>query len=108
MKIEINESVDRFVVRAALPGVDPQKIDLKLNETTLGISAEMENMENNARNGYISSRYSYGKVHRSLDFSKSPVNVQAAKADFKDGVLEITLPKKELRNPDLKQIPLNA
>lgn len=89
---------DNAFVTAEVPGVEPKDIDIALVGGTLTISGSrfMEDLEDNTR--YHRQERNYGKFSRSIQL---PFNVNASKveANFKDGILSITLPKAEEDKP---------
>jgi HSP20 family protein len=89
---------DNAFVTAEVPGVDPKDIDIALVGGSLTISGSryMEDVEENTR--YHRQERSYGKFSRSIQL---PFNVNASKveANFKDGILNINLPKAEEDKP---------
>lgn len=93
-QVEVREEGDHFTVHADLPGLKREEFSIKVQGATLTLSGERKNeKEIKEKKAYYSER-SYGSFVRTLEF---PVEVQAekVKASFKDGVLEITLPKAE-------------
>lgn len=108
VKVDIEENETEFLINAQLPGADPNKIDLDLTETSLTITAEVGDEKEEKNKNYIRRECSYGKVKRGFDFSHAPIMVDKASADFKNGVLKITLPKKKQEKLKGKKIPINA
>lgn len=92
--VEVYETDTEYVVRAALPGVDPKSIDVEVTDDALTLKAERrEEQEERGRN-YLRREFRYGLFQRTLPL---PGGVQAdrAKATYKDGVLEVHVPKTE-------------
>lgn len=93
-QVEVRDEGDHFVVHADLPGLKKEEFSIKVQGTTLTLAGERKNeKETKEKRSYYSER-SYGSFVRTLEF---PVEVQAekVKASYKDGVLEIALPKAE-------------
>lgn len=93
-QVEVRDEGDHFVVHADLPGLKKEDFSIKVQGTLLTLSGERKNeKEVKEKKSYYSER-SYGSFVRTLEF---PVDVQAekVKAAYKEGVLEITLPKAE-------------
>ena len=103
--IDVSETKDNVVVRAELPGMKREEIELTLHEGTLSISGERKT-ENKYEDSEIhrSERF-FGRFQRSIGLP-SPVNADKVKAQYQDGVLTITLPKTEEAKP--KQIDVNV
>lgn len=92
--IDMYEEKDKYVVKAELPGMKKDEIDISVTDNVLTIKGERkEEKEKKEGNYFFSERY-YGTFLRSLNL---PGNVDAKKicASYKDGVLQIDLPKTE-------------
>jgi HSP20 family protein len=94
MKIEVKEGDKAYTVRAEVPGVRKEDIQIDVTGAQVSISAEVkkEKEEKQGERVLHSERY-YGMLSRSFTLP-ADVDSQAAKAEYKDGVLELTLPKK--------------
>jgi HSP20 family protein len=93
MPLEVYETDNEFVVKAELPGVKKEDVDVVVRENYLIIRAEKkEEHKEEKQNVYVSERI-YGKVERVIPLPPD-ADVENIKASFKDGVLEIRIPKK--------------
>jgi len=94
MKIEVKEGDKAYTVRAEIPGVKKEDIQIDVTGGQVSISAEVkkEKEEKQGERVLHSERY-YGMLSRSFTLP-ADVDSQTAKAEYKDGVLELTLPKK--------------
>lgn len=103
--LDLYEDKDNFVVRAELPGLRKEDIEISLHEGALSLSGERKAEEQfeNAET-YRVERF-FGKFHRSLALPK-PVAADRVKATYKDGILTVTLPKTEEVKP--KQIEVSV
>jgi HSP20 family protein len=103
--IDLHEGKDSLRVRAEMPGLKKEEIDVSLHENTLVISGEKKCENEQKDEGTYRSECYYGRFHRSvsLPFGVDPKKV---KANYKDGVLTIDLPKSEHAKP--KQIEVNV
>jgi len=92
--VDIYEESNNVVVKAELPGIKKEDIDLSLTDNTLKISGEKKKEEKVEKKDYFSLERSYGSFTRTFSL---PADVQTDKAEakFKDGVLEIKIPKTE-------------
>ncbi len=92
--VDIFEEGDDVVVKAELPGMKKDDIDVTLSDDTITISGEKKREEKVEKKNYYRYERSFGSFSRSF---RLPVDVQAdkAKATFKDGILEIRIPKTE-------------
>lgn len=92
--VDIFEDKDDVVVKAEIPGIKKDDLDVKLEEDTITISGEKKTEEKVEKKDYYRLERSYGSFCRSF---RLPTEVQTdkAKATFKDGVLEVRVPKTE-------------
>jgi len=103
--IDLHEDRENVYVNVELPGMKKEEIDLSLHEGALSISGERR-VENKSEESeiYRSERY-VGRFHRSI-MLPSPVAADKVRAQYKDGILTVTLPKTEEAKP--KQINVNV
>jgi len=103
--VDLYDNKDSVVVRAELPGMKREDIDISLHDGTLSISGErkVEKEYENAET-YRSERF-VGRFQRTISLP-SPVNGEAVSAQYKEGILTVTLPKTEESKP--KQIHVNV
>jgi HSP20 family protein len=93
-RVDVSENDQTYTLRAEIPGVKKDEIQITIDGDTVAISAEVKH-EKDAKNGdrvLRSERY-YGKVYRAFTLGQS-VDETTASAKYADGVLELTLPKK--------------
>lgn len=92
--IDVYEEKDELVVKAEVPGLAKEDLDLSLSDSVLTIRGERRKEEEVKRDDYYRSELSYGSFTRTVEL---PVEVKTdqAKASFKDGILEIRFPKTE-------------
>src|SRR5947209_4782751 len=96
--VDIEEEGDRVVVRAEIPGVSRDDIDVSVENGTLTLRGEKkQEREVNAENAYRLERF-YGSFSRSFVLP-TQINAEQIKATYKDGVLEVVLPKAEEARP---------
>ena len=97
--IDITERDNEYVLHAEMPGVNKDAIDITLADGTLTISAETR-YENDEKEGdrLVRQERRYGKFSRSVRLG-TQVNEKAVKANYKDGILELVLPKAEEVKP---------
>jgi len=96
--LDVHENKDAYVVRAEVPGLKREDIDVSLQDGALVISGERrtEKVEEGVE-VHRQERF-YGKFQRALTLPE-PVAADQVKADYKDGVLTVTLPKSEEAKP---------
>lgn len=88
--MEIHQAEDKIEITAELPGVREEDIDLTVEDGVLTLRGEKKSHREDQQRGY--SERSYGTFERRLTLP-SNIDEEACSADFKDGVLTITLPK---------------
>lgn len=94
LAVDVYEKDDALVVKAAVPGVKPEELDITVTGDVLNIKGEVKEEQEIAAENYHRREFRYGAFCRSL---RLPIEVDVDKADatFKDGVLTLTLPKLE-------------
>jgi len=99
--MDLYEDKDSLVVKAELPGMKKEDIEISLHQGSLVISGERK-VETSDTNGDASrSERFFGRFQRALELPK-PVDANGVAASYKDGILTVTLPKTEESKP--KQI----
>lgn len=91
-RIEIHEKEDKFVVKAELPGMKEEDVDVSISDDTLTIRGEKKAESEVKEEDYYCSECSYGSFSRSIGLP-SNIDTQKIEASYEDGVLEVTLPK---------------
>lgn len=110
--VEVSESDGAFEVKASLPGVKPEEVDITVQDDVLTIKAEHRETKDTTAVGegetpeepkrqYYRRELRYGSFHRSLSLPGA-VDADKAEARFENGILHLTLPKSEANRP--KQI----
>ena len=101
--VDVYEDNDKYVVKAELPGMKKEDIDVSLDGNTLTISGERKQEEEKKEGENYRSERFFGRFQRSITL---PTAVQANKieATYKDGVLNVTLPKAEEAKPKQIQV----
>ena len=95
-----------LVLTAELPGVKKEDIELKVENTTLTIRGERKRAFEIKEDGYHRVERTYGTFARSFTLPQT-VSADGIKADFKDGVLSVTLPAREEAKPRQVSISVN-
>ncbi|MEA3119588.1 MAG: hypothetical protein QOI13_2858 [Paraburkholderia sp.] len=94
VKIDVSESDTSYSVKAELPGIDKKDIDVKIDGNVVSITAKAErNKELKEGERLIRSESYTGMISRSFSL-ESDIDEKAATAQYQDGVLSLTLPKK--------------
>lgn len=96
-QIETFEREGQLVIRADLPGLSKDDVNVEMNEDAITISGERRNENEEQREGYYRSERSYGSFYRQIPLSEG-VKAEDAQATFRNGVLEITLKAPQLQS----------
>ena len=103
--VDIFENEHELVVKADLPDVKPEELDIRVENNILTIRGERKFEKKVDEKNYLRVERSYGSFARSFALANT-VNSEAIKADYKDGVLTLTIPKREEAKP--KQIKVSV
>lgn len=103
--VDIYETEHELVVKADLPDVDPKDLDIRVENNVLTIRGERKFEKKVNEDNYLRVERSYGSFSRSFSLSNT-VNSEAIKADYQNGVLSLSIPKREEAKP--KQIKVNV
>ena len=105
LSLDVVETGDTFVIKAAVPGVDPKDVDISVDDDVLTISGEFSRKEESTEDNYLRREIRYGNFQRQL---RLPPTVEAEKAEatFENGLLKLSIPKKpEARARSIKITP---
>ncbi len=94
--IDVIETEKEVIATADMPGLEKENIKINLTEDRLEISAETEHEEKKEEKGYVYRERSSGSFYRAISLP-SPVDPDNSKATYKNGVLEIEMPKTEIK-----------
>ena len=105
-KVDVKDTGNGYELHADLPGMKKEDINLSYENNYLTISAEqsVNNDEKDDKDNYIRRERHYGSVSRS--FYIDNIDESKISAEFKDGVLKVTLPKAAVEVQQVKQIPI--
>jgi HSP20 family protein len=103
--VDIHETDQAIVLKADLPGLDPKEVDIRVEDNTLFLKGERKMEKETKEENYHRIERSYGSFSRSFILPRT-VAADRIAADYKDGVLNITMPKREESKP--KQIRVNV
>ena len=103
--VDIFETDHEMVVKADLPEVNPQDLDIRVENNILTIRGERKFENKVNEENYLRVERAYGSFSRSFSLANS-VNSEAIKADYQNGVLTLSIPKREEAKP--KQIKVNV
>lgn len=105
--IELKQTESDVVLRAELPGVDAKDLEVQVSREAVSISGEYRSETQSEDNKVFRSEFRYGNFHRVVPL---PVAVQNDKvnAEFKDGILTLTLPKVTADRPQVVKVNLGG
>lgn len=103
--VDIYETEDDLVIKADLPDVNEQELDVRVENNMLTIGGERKFEDKVKEENYLRIERSYGSFSRSFSLPTT-VNTEAIKAEYKNGVLTVELPKRAESKP--KQVKINV
>ncbi len=105
LPLDVVEDENDYVVKAPLPGVKPEDIDITFNQGILTIKGEMKDESETTKGQYHLRERRYGTFSRTINLP-STVKPEDIQADYSDGILTLKLPKAEEVKP--KRIPIHS
>jgi HSP20 family protein len=105
--MDLVEEGDRYVLRADLPGLSENDVQVELEDNVLTISGERKSEREERKEGYYRVERGSGRFSRSLTLPEG-INPESIEAHFKNGVLEVRVPKPEERKPHRVTISVGA
>ena len=103
--VDISETKDEIVVKAEIPGLTKEEIEISLRDNVLTLKGEKKQEKEEKDTDYYRMERSYGAFSRSFNLP-TVVRADKIRARYKDGVLNVVLPKAEEVKP--KQIPVEV
>lgn len=105
--IELKTTETDVVLRAELPGIDAKDLDIQVTQDAVSISGEYQAESKTEDHQLFRTEFRYGNFRRVIGL---PIAVQndKANAEFKDGILTLTLPKVEADRPKVVKVSLNG
>jgi HSP20 family protein len=103
--IDLIDKQDKLVAKVELPGVEKKDLKLSLNDSNLTIQGKMQKDEETKKEDYYYRERAYGSYSRTISLP-AEVDKEKIKAKFKNGILEIAMPKKPEVKP--KEITIEA
>ena len=96
--MDLVETDDHLVVKADLPGLDKDDVEIEVSDRVLTISGERKTEHEEHEGGYYRVERAYGSFSRSLSLPEG-IDADKIEADFDKGVLEVRIPKPVARQP---------
>jgi HSP20 family protein len=104
-KVDILEKNGNLLLQVEVPGIKEKELDVKLEGNVLTLSGEKKLEKEDDRNNFHRRESYYGKFSRSFTLPETSA-LDKVKADYKNGVLTITVPQKEEARP--REIPVKV
>jgi len=101
--VDVAENENEIVLRAELPGMKQEDIDIELTGDTLTLRGDRKFENEERREDFVRVERAYGRFQRSFTLGV-PVQHDQVKASYRDGVLEVHLPKSEATKPRKVQV----
>jgi HSP20 family protein len=104
--VDIYENGDNLVLKAELPGINPDDVEIRVEDNTLYLKGERKFEKEVKEQNYHRVERSYGTFTRTFSLPNS-VDADKVAANYKDGVLTLTMPKKEEAKPKTIKIEVS-
>ena len=101
--IDVLEDSEKIVIKADLPGIKQDEIDIELTGDTLTLKGERKFEDEERRENYVRVERQYGAFQRTFTIGV-PVEADKVSASYRNGILELTVPKAEATRPKKVQI----
>jgi|WetSurMetagenome_2_1015567.scaffolds.fasta_scaffold05298_8 HSP20 family protein len=102
-RVRISEDKDNFYLNIEMPGIPKEEVKISLEDNVLSVSGTKKHQNKSEDTNLIMNEIYYGEFSRSFKISND-IKKDAIDAEFKDGLLIITLPKVEEAKPEVKEI----
>ena len=105
LKVDVVDKGDHYLLEADLPGVNKEDVRVSIDEGVLTIAAETRQEKEEKDRNYVYHERRYGRACRS--FNLDGIKESDIAAEYKDGVLKLTLPKATEPAPSAREIAIN-
>ena len=103
MPVEVTDKEKEYDIRAELPGVKKEDLDIDVEKNTITIRAKKEEENEEGSKGYKKSEFKYGEFSRSV-YLPQDINIEKTEAKLEHGVLKIEAPKKYSESDSKKKL----
>ena len=104
--VDVRETENEFLLQADLPGIDKKDIEVKVEDGILYMSGKRESTQNEQKDGYRYRERQYGSFERRFSLGDH-IAIENIKASHENGVLTLTLPKREEAKPKQIEVTVN-
>ncbi len=105
--VNIKENDKEVIIDVAAPGLSKEDFEISVENNTLTISAHKEIKEEEKGTNFVKKEFGFEKFQRSFTLPEDIFDVENIKATYKDGILEIIVPKKEEEQKKVKKIQVS-
>ena len=105
--VDVYQDADSLKVRASLPGIKPEDVDVSITDRTLTIKGETKSEQEGKETEYLHREHYAGVFHRTVNLPDY-VDTEKAGASYENGVLTVTLPKREETKPKVLKVAVEA
>lgn len=106
-RVDVQETDDAIIVSAELPGLDDKDVDVAYSDGVLALKGEKRTQHETDEKGYAYTERSYGSFERRISVG-TEILENKAEAEFRNGVLTVTLPKSPEAKKQAKRIEIKA
>ncbi len=103
---ELHETADAIHLKLEVPGIEAKDLDIQVTENAVSISGERKSEKKSEENGRTVTEFQYGKFQRVIPLSARIQNTNVT-AEYKDGILNLTLPKTQQEKNKVVKVNLN-
>lgn len=103
--VDVSETDNEIIVKASVPGVEKKDLNITITENSITIKGEVKKEKEEKKKNYYRQEISYGAFSRTIPLPVE-VKTEEAKANLRDGMLEIVIPKSE--KAKVKEIKINV
>lgn len=96
--VDVRETPTEIIVHAEIPGIQPEELDVSIEEGALTLRGELRHESDQDQDGYRRIERRYGKFERTVPFPVA-VKPEEATAEYRDGILEVKAPKAVVNAP---------
>jgi HSP20 family protein len=104
--VEMAETTDEIHLKLEVPGLEAKDLDIEVSENSVSIAGERQKETKTEEKGIVSSEFHYGKFERVIPLS-THVQKDKVKAEYKNGILTLTLPKTEDEKHKVVKVEVN-
>ena len=108
MKTDIKENENNYIIDIEMPGYEKENIKIEVEDGYLNVFASINEDKDNSEGDYIRKERYYGECSRSF-YVGDNIEVEDVKANFKNGILKLTIPKKDEKKelPEKKYVQID-